>query len=116
MAKAAKARVASPAAPPVAAAQAGGAGRLSEEQVAAELASRPEWGESGGSIQRTFAFKTFVEAMGFVNRVAAAAEAAQHHPDILIRYNKVTMSLSTHDAGGITKKDFDLAAKMDGMV
>lgn len=91
-------------------------GRLSDEQVAHELAARPEWSETGGSIQRTFAFKTFVEAMAFVNKAAAAAEAAQHHPDILIRYSKVTMTLSTHDASGITKKDFDLAAKMDAMV
>ncbi|MFN0011893.1 MAG: 4a-hydroxytetrahydrobiopterin dehydratase [Phycisphaerales bacterium] len=89
---------------------------MGEEQVGHELAARPEWSESGGSIQRTFAFKTFVEAMAFVNKAAAAAEAMQHHPDILIRYNKVTMTLSTHDAGGITMKDFDLATKMDGMI
>ncbi len=99
------------------AAGAGGVGgRMGEEQVGHELAARPEWSESGGSIQRTFAFKTFVEAMAFVNKAAAAAEAMQHHPDILIRYNKVTMTLSTHDASGVTMKDFELATKMDGMI
>lgn len=92
-----------------------GPARLSEEQVGQALEQRPDWSESGGAIQRTFAFKNFVEAMKFVDAVADAAEAAQHHPDILIRYNKVTMTLSTHDAGGITQKDFDLAAKMDAM-
>lgn len=81
-----------------------------------ELARRPDWSELGEAIQRTFAFKAFGEAMGFVNRVAAAAEAANHHPDILIRYNKVTLTLSTHDSGGITQKDFDLAAAVDALV
>ena len=98
------------------AAAAGAHGRMSDEQIAHELAARQEWSETGGSIQRTFAFKTFVEAMAFVNKVAAAAEAAQHHPDVLIRYSKVTINLSTHDASGITKKDFDLAARIDGMI
>jgi len=95
---------------------AGDAARLDPRQIASELASRPEWSDSGGTIQRTFAFKSFVESMAFVNKVAAAAEAMNHHPDILIRYNKVTMTLSTHDAGGITRKDFELAAKMDAML
>ncbi|MBL8990656.1 MAG: 4a-hydroxytetrahydrobiopterin dehydratase [Phycisphaerae bacterium] len=97
-------------------AAAGAAGRLDPQQIAAELALRPDWSDSGGAIQRTFAFKSFVESMAFVNKVAAAAEAMNHHPDILIRYNKVTMTLSTHDAGGITRKDFELAAKMDSML
>jgi 4a-hydroxytetrahydrobiopterin dehydratase len=90
--------------------------KLSDEQIQRALAGRPEWSETGEAIQRTFLFKTFVEAMGFVTKAAAAAEADQHHPDILIRYNKVTMTLSTHDAGGISQKDFDLAAKLDAMV
>lgn len=90
--------------------------RLSDDQIGQDLATRPEWSQSGDTIQRTFAFKNFLEAMAFVNKVAAAAEAANHHPDILIRYNKVTMTLSTHDSGGITRKDFDLAAKMDAML
>lgn len=93
-----------------------GAGRLSEGQLKDALIARPEWAETGGAIQRTFQFKNFVDAMRFVNRAAEAAEAMNHHPDILVRYNKVTMTLSTHDAGGMTAKDFDLAAKMDAMV
>jgi len=86
---------------------------LSDAQIQAELAKFPEWGMAGDSIQRTYRLKDFVEAMAFVNQVAAAAEAAQHHPDILIRWNKVTLTLSTHDAGGITQKDFELASKCD---
>jgi len=54
--------------------------------------------------------------MAFVNRVAERAEAVQHHPDILVRYGKVTLTLSTHDAGGLTAKDFDLAAECDGFL
>lgn len=87
--------------------------RLNEEQIETRLAGMADWIETGGSIQRTYQFEDFVESMKFVTAVADLAEDAQHHPDILIRYNKVTMSLSTHDAGGITTKDFDLAAKID---
>ena len=89
--------------------------KLTDAQITGMLTSRPDWSETGGAIQRTFHFKNFVEAMTFVDKVAVAAEAAQHHPDILIRYNKVTLSLNTHDAGGITEKDFALAAKIDAM-
>jgi 4a-hydroxytetrahydrobiopterin dehydratase len=91
-------------------------GKLSDAQIKDAMVSRPEWAETGGAIQRTFQFKNFVEAMRFVNRAAEAAEAMNHHPDILVRYNKVTMTLSTHDAGGITSKDFELAGRMDAMV
>lgn len=90
--------------------------KLDESQVRTSLESRAEWSLAGEAIQRTYAFKNFVDAIAFVNRCAAAAEAVNHHPDILIRYNKVTMTLSTHDAGGITKRDFDLAGTMDGLV
>ncbi|MBX3402604.1 MAG: 4a-hydroxytetrahydrobiopterin dehydratase [Phycisphaeraceae bacterium] len=89
--------------------------KLTDAQIAGMLEARPDWSETGGAIQRTFDFADFAEAMRFVDRVAEAAEAAQHHPDILIRYNKVTLTLSTHDAGGITEKDFALAAKVDEM-
>lgn len=87
--------------------------KLSETEIKTSLADMPDWSELDGEIQRTFQFSDFEEAMRFVNRVAEQAEAAQHHPDILIRYNKVTLSLSTHDAGGITSKDFDLARRAD---
>jgi 4a-hydroxytetrahydrobiopterin dehydratase len=90
--------------------------KMSEAQVEAALKEIPDWSEVNGELQRTFQFGNFVEAMAFVNRVAEAAEADQHHPDILVRYNKVTLTLSTHDAGGITKKDFVLAKKGDSFV
>lgn len=86
---------------------------LNEDQIQARLASLTEWSEINGAIQRTYQFKDFVAAIAFVNAVADLAERADHHPDILIRYNKVTLTLSTHDASGITEKDFDLASKAD---
>ena len=86
---------------------------LSESEIHDRLAGLPEWTETSGSIQRTYLFNDFLESMAFVNRVAAMAESAQHHPDILIRYGKVTLTLSTHDAGGITEKDFALAKAAD---
>ena len=92
------------------------AAKLSESEIASALASAPAWVETGESIQRTVSFKDFKESMAFVIQVAAEAERVDHHPDILIRYNKVTLTLSTHDAGGITLKDFALAAKCDGFV
>ncbi len=87
--------------------------KLTEEQIADQLKPLPQWAEVAGSIQRTYQFKDFIAAMKFVNRAAELAEKVQHHPDILIRWNKVTLSLNTHDAGGITQKDFDLAAQLD---
>lgn len=89
--------------------------KLSEPEIQAALAQAPDWSELNGAIQRTFQFEDFARAMAFVNQVAAAAEQDQHHPDILIRWNKVTLTLSTHDASGITAKDFALAAKIDRM-
>jgi len=86
---------------------------LTENEIESRLEGLPEWTASGGSIQRTYQFGDFAESMRFVNRVAALAESAEHHPDILVRYSKVTLTLSTHDAGGITEKDFDLATKAD---
>ncbi|MFT3684949.1 MAG: 4a-hydroxytetrahydrobiopterin dehydratase [Phycisphaerales bacterium] len=89
--------------------------RLSETQIAVGLERLTEWAQVGDAIQRTYTFKDFVQAMAFVDRAAATAEAVQHHPDILIRYNRVTMTLSTHDAGGISQKDMDLAGVLDRM-
>jgi 4a-hydroxytetrahydrobiopterin dehydratase len=89
--------------------------KMSDEQIHAALAQAPDWSELNGAIQRTFQFTDFKAAMAVVNRVADAAEAMQHHPDILIRYNKVTFTLSTHDAAGITSKDFDLARSIDAL-
>ncbi|MBY0309163.1 MAG: 4a-hydroxytetrahydrobiopterin dehydratase [Phycisphaerales bacterium] len=87
--------------------------RLSETQIAVGLERLTEWAQAGDAIQRTFTFRDFVHAMAFVDRAAAAAEAVQHHPEILIRYNRVTMTLSTHDAGGISQKDLDFAGALD---
>ena len=87
--------------------------KFTDEQVQSALEGLPEWSEVGGEIQRTYKFEDFKQSMSFVQRIADHAEADAHHPDILIRYNKVTLTLSTHDAGGITHKDFDLAGKAD---
>lgn len=87
--------------------------KLNEAQLAAELEKHPDWSEVGGKIQRTFQFPTFVDSIEFIKKLAAYAERVQHHPDILIRYDKVTLTVSTHDAGGLTQKDFDLAEESD---
>jgi len=87
--------------------------KLSESEVNPPLASIPDWQLSGATIVRTFQFKDFPAAIKFVSAVAALAEEAWHHPDIDIRWNKVTLTLSTHDAGGLTEKDFALARQFD---
>lgn len=86
---------------------------LSDPELKAALADLPAWSRSGRAITRTFEFPDFVAAIAFVNRVATEAEKAWHHPDIDIRWNKVTLSLTTHDAGGLTAKDLALAASFD---
>ena len=88
-------------------------GKLSEAEVASKLGSVSQWKRSGAEISRTFQFKDFVGAMKFVNAVAAEAEKANHHPDIDIRWNKVKLVLSTHSEGGLSGKDFVLAAICD---
>lgn len=87
--------------------------RLTQAQVDERLDSLAKWTQSGDSIQRTYLLKDFAEAMKFVNAVAQEAERAQHHPDILVRWNKVSLTLSTHDAGGITEKDMAFAISAD---
>ena len=87
--------------------------KLSDTEVQAWLRKNPGWALEGGMIRRTFAFKDFVEAMAFVNKVAEAEETADHHPDIDIRYSKVTLALVTHDAGGLTQRDVALAERAD---
>ena len=89
--------------------------KMSDAQVHAAMPQVPEWSEVGETIQRTFHFPDFAASMRFVQGVARAAESNRHHPDILIRYNKVTLTLATHDAGGITAKDFALAKEADGL-
>ena len=86
---------------------------LSQAEIASSLTARPDWRIERGELVRTFQFKTFPDAMVFVNKVAGMAEEANHHPDIDIRYNRVRLALVSHDAGGLTGKDFDLAAGAD---
>lgn len=90
--------------------------KLAPDRVDALLEDLTDWSLAGDAIQRTFVFEDFAEAMGFVNRTADLAEAQQHHPDIMIRWNKVTLTISTHDAGGLTEKDFDLATAIGATV
>jgi len=89
--------------------------KLDDDQIAAALAAVPQWTRQGDTVVRTFQFKGFPAAMKFVNAVAELAEQAWHHPDIDIRWNKVTLALTTHDAGGLTEKDFALARKFDAL-
>ncbi|NYF79942.1 4a-hydroxytetrahydrobiopterin dehydratase [Granulicella arctica] len=86
--------------------------KLSGVEIDAVLAEQPTWRLEGGALVRDWAFKNFVEAMAFVNRVGALAEEVDHHPDIDIRYNKVRLTLISHDVGGITKRDSGMAAKI----
>jgi 4a-hydroxytetrahydrobiopterin dehydratase len=74
-----------------------------------------DWGREGDELVKVHTEKDFASALGFVNRVGELAEAMNHHPDIDIRWNKVTLRLSTHSAGGITANDLDLAAQIDGL-
>ena len=87
--------------------------KLSNTQIKTALNSVREWKRNGRTIVRTYQFKDFPAAIRFVNAVARLAEKAWHHPDIDVRWNKVTLTLSTHDAGGLTRKDFQLAKKFD---
>jgi 4a-hydroxytetrahydrobiopterin dehydratase len=89
--------------------------RLDEATVAEELVRTPGWKRSGRAIERTWRFRDFREAMVFVNGVAALAERENHHPDVGIHYNEVTLSLWTHSAGGLTARDFDLARQIDAL-
>jgi len=89
--------------------------KLTSSQIKTALASVPDWKKKGAAITRTYQFKDFPAAIKFVNSLARLAEKANHHPDIDIRWNKVTLMLSTHDAGGLTRKDFSLAKQFDAL-
>jgi 4a-hydroxytetrahydrobiopterin dehydratase len=90
--------------------------RLSEDAIAARLDELGGWTRRGEEIVKTFKLPSFAAAISFTTHVGFLAEAANHHPDIDIRYNKVTLALSTHDAGGLTANDFALAAKADELM
>jgi 4a-hydroxytetrahydrobiopterin dehydratase len=86
---------------------------LKKDEIKARLSGMSGWKLDDDEIEKDFKFADFKQAMAFVNRVAEAAEAMDHHPDIEIKYNKVEMSLSTHSEGGVTEKDFALATEID---
>ena len=88
--------------------------RLSDAEIESRLRRLAGWERRGDEIRRTFSFPDFAGALAFVNRVGKLAEAMTHHPDIDIRYSRVTLALTTHDAGGLTANDFDLAEKIGG--
>jgi 4a-hydroxytetrahydrobiopterin dehydratase len=86
---------------------------LTEEEITARLTKLPAWSRDGAEISRTVQRADFVEAMKLVNAVAEIAERRNHHPDITIRWNRVTLTLSTHSAGGLTDLDFAAAEELD---
>lgn len=87
--------------------------RLPDDQVTARLAELPEWERQGDEIVRSYQAPSFLEGIAFVRRLAELAEAANHHPDIDIRWRTVRIALTTHDDGGLSAKDFALAAQID---
>ena len=88
--------------------------KLSDDKVSEKLKTLDGWTLEDESIQKEYELKNFTEALGFVTKVGVTAEKAAHHPDVLLHsWNKVKITVSTHDAGGITDKDFDLAGKID---
>jgi 4a-hydroxytetrahydrobiopterin dehydratase len=88
--------------------------RLSEAEVRERLKALSGWAHKGDAIEKAYKLATFAKSMELVNRVAALAEKADHHPDILIQYDRVTLTLSSHDSGGLTARDFSLAQQIDG--
>ena len=86
---------------------------LTTKQISVHLKDVPVWSIHAKTLLRTFKFEGFLDSIGFVKRIAAKAQKLNHHPDIDIRFNKVTLTLTTHDEGGITEKDFSLAKQCD---
>ena len=92
------------------------ASKLSDIEIQRALGARSGWTRRGNALARTFEFPTFTAAIAFVNRIAVVAEKMDHHPDVDIRHTKVSCSLPTHSAGGITQRDFKLAEAIDDVV
>jgi 4a-hydroxytetrahydrobiopterin dehydratase len=86
---------------------------LTSKQVSVHLKAVPDWSKRARTIVRTFKFEGFLQSIDFVNRIARKAQKLNHHPDIDIRFSRVTLKLSTHDEGGLTAKDFSLARQSD---
>ncbi|MEM9544204.1 MAG: 4a-hydroxytetrahydrobiopterin dehydratase [Cyanobacteria bacterium P01_E01_bin.42] len=89
---------------------------LNQTEIQTRLQTLTGWQQNGKVIQQTFKFKDFIEAIAFINRLVEPAEAAGHHPDLEISYNKVTVAMTSHDAGGLTEKDFTMAATISKLV
>jgi 4a-hydroxytetrahydrobiopterin dehydratase len=87
--------------------------KLSDLEIQRALGSLPGWSRRGETLVKTYTFEKFAEGIAFVDRVAVAADAMNQHPDIDIRYTKISIALSTHDAGGITQSDLTLAEKIE---
>ncbi|MEL6398724.1 MAG: 4a-hydroxytetrahydrobiopterin dehydratase [Cyanobacteria bacterium J06626_4] len=89
---------------------------LNGAEIQAQLTSLSNWEQDGNTIKTVKTFDGFPSAIVFINQLVEPAESAGHHPDITISYNKVTLSLTTHDAGGLTQQDFAMAARIDQML
>lgn len=89
---------------------------LSEAEIQAKLTELPDWALRDGKLYRQLQFRDFVNAWGFMSQVALLAEQADHHPEWSNVYNRVEISLTTHDAGGISEKDFALARRIDALI
>jgi len=89
--------------------------RLSDEEIEQRLAGMDGWERDGDAIRKTFEGEDFMSSVGLVDRLAPVAEEMNHHPDLEISWNKVTVSLSTHSEGGLTENDFELAGSIDGL-
>jgi 4a-hydroxytetrahydrobiopterin dehydratase len=87
--------------------------KLSDVEIHRAVSALNGWSRRGDTLVKAFAFPRFADGIAFVNRVARIADEMDHHPDIDIRYTKVTLTLSTHDAGGVTKTDFKLAERIE---
>ncbi len=89
---------------------------MGAQEVTLALAQLPRWALRDGAIETWRSFSSFAEALGFIARVGAAAEAMDHHPDIDLRYRRVRVAVSTHSAGGLTGLDFELARRVEGLM
>ena len=88
---------------------------LSDDDIQARLDQLTEWERDGDSIKRQYKFEDFQGSVDFVNRITPPAEEMNHHPDVEISWNKVTLTLSTHSEGGLTENDFELATRIDSL-
>jgi 4a-hydroxytetrahydrobiopterin dehydratase len=88
---------------------------MKDSEISEHIASLAGWKHENNALVKEFDFNNFMESMAFVNRIVPVAEEMGHHPDISIQYSKVTITLTTHDSGGVTQKDFDLAGRIDDL-